>query len=196
MLFRSPLASAAAADEPATQEIVVTATVDHAASENPDGFEAHQIVVTAYTDGTTAPVVLVKTDGKTTTADGRSTVTMTRVEGKDSADAAQHGWLGVSIADVPEALSAQLNLDGRGVLISNVMTGSPADKAGFQANDVILSVNGEAVDGEMSHAVDLIKSRQPGDTVTFVVLRNGDQTTLKATLGRSEERRVGKECRL
>jgi hypothetical protein len=91
--------------------------------------------------------------------------------------------LGVSLGDVPEALSTQLNLDGRGVLISNVMTGSPADIAGFQANDVILSVNGETVEGDMSRAVDLIKSRQPGETASFVVLRNGVQTTLKATLG-------------
>jgi hypothetical protein len=164
--------------------VVVTATAEDAtAPENPDESDAGQIVVTAYTDDGNAPVVLVKTDGKTTKADGRSTVKMTRVEGKDSADAEQRGWLGVSIDEVPEALSAQLKLDGHGVLISNVMTGSPADKAGFQANDVILSVNGEAVEGEMPHAVDLIKSRKPSETVSFVVLRNGEQTTLKATLG-------------
>jgi len=184
--FAGPLASAAVQDEPAPQqiEVVVTATAeDGTTPTGSDESDAHQIVVTAYTDDGNTPVVLVKTDGKTTKTDGRSTVTMTRVEGKDSADAEPRGWLGVSLGDVPEALSTQLNLDGRGVLISNVMTGSPADKAGFQVNDVILSVNGEAVEGGMSRAVDLIKSRQPGETVTFVVLRNGEQATLKATLG-------------
>jgi len=179
-----PLASSAAADEPAAQELVVTVTAEDAtAPENSDGSDARQIVVTAYTDDGSAPVVLVKTDGKTTKADGRSTVTKIRVDGKDSADAEQHGWLGVSIDEVPEALSAQLKLEGRGVTISNVMTGSPADIAGFQANDVILSVNGEAVEGGMSRAVDLIKLRKPGETASFVVLRNGVQTTLMATLG-------------
>ena len=184
--FAGPLASAAVQDEPAPQqiEVVVTATAeDGTTPTGSDESDAHQIVVTAYTDDGNTPVVLVKTDGKTTKTDGRSTVTMTRVEGKDSADAEPRGWLGVSLGDVPEALSTQLNLDGRGVLISNVMTGSPADKAGFQANDVILSVNGEAVEGGMSRAVDLIKSRKPGETVTFVALRSGEETTLKATLG-------------
>lgn len=183
--FAGPLASAAA-DEPAPQqiEVVVTATAEEGTTPTgSDESDARQIVVTAYTEDGNAPVVLVKTDGKTTKADGRSTVKMTRVEGKDSADAEQRGWLGVSIDEVPEALAAQLKLNGRGVLISNVMTGSPADKGGFQANDVILSINGEAVDGEMSHAVDLIKSRKPSETVSFVVIRNGEQTTLNATLG-------------
>jgi membrane-associated protease RseP (regulator of RpoE activity) len=181
-----PLASAAVQDEPSPQqiEVVVTATAEDGTtptgSDEPD---ARQIVVTAYKDDGNAPVVLVKTDGKTTKADGQSKVTRIRVEGKDSADAEPRGWLGVSIDEVPEALSAQLKLEGRGVLISNVMTGSPADKAGFQANDVILSINGEAVDGVMSHAVDLIKSRKPSETVSFVVIRNGEQTTLNATLG-------------
>ncbi len=182
--FAGPLASAAVQDEPATQEIAVTVTAEDAtAPENTDGADARQIVVTAYTDDGNAPVVLVKTDGKTTKTDGRSTVKIRRVEGKDSGDAEQRGWLGVSIDEGPEVLAAQLKLEGRGVFISNVMTGSPADKAGFQANDVILSVNGEAVEGGMSRAVDLIKSRKPGEAVTFVVLRSGKETTLNATLG-------------
>jgi hypothetical protein len=89
----------------------------------------------------------------------------------------------VSIAEVPEVLAAQLNTKSAGVLISNVVTGSPADKAGFQAHDVILSVNGEPVDGESFRAVDLIRARKPGETASFVVVRNGVETTLTATLG-------------
>jgi hypothetical protein len=48
---------------------------------------------------------------------------------------------------------------------------------------VILSVNGEPVDGESARAVDLIRSRKPGDTASFIVVRNGEETTLTATLG-------------
>ena len=65
--FAGPLASAAVQDEPAPQqiEVVVTATAEDAtAPENPDESDAREIVVTAYTDGGNAPVVLVKTDGR------------------------------------------------------------------------------------------------------------------------------------
>ena len=147
--------------------------------ESDDG----EITVTAYTDDDTAPIVLVRTGGPTGKGDGRSTVHMTRVQAQESGDAKERAWLGVSVADVPEALAAQLNTKSAGVLISNVVTGSPADKAGFQAHDVILSVNGEAVDGDHGRAVDLIRSRKPGDVASFVVVRNGEETTLSVTLG-------------
>lgn len=145
--------------------------------------DEHKITVTAYVDEGAPPIVLVRTNGPAAKGDGRSTVRMTRVEAQGSGDAKERAWLGVSIEEVPEVLAAQLSTKGRGVLISNVVTGSPADKAGFQAHDVILSVNGEPVDGNNVRAVDLIRSRKPGDTANFIVVRNGEETTLTATLG-------------
>jgi len=140
-----------------------------------------EITVTAYADEGTPPIVLVRTEGQAGKGDGRS-VRMTRMEAQGSGDAKQRAWLGVSIGEMPEVLAAQLSIKGRGVLISNVVMDSPADKAEFQAHDVILSVNGEPVDGDV-RAGNLIQSRKPGETVSFVVLRNGEETTLTATLG-------------
>lgn len=118
-------------------------------------------------------------------SDGRGKVARVRVVGK--ADSGEPGepraWLGVMINDVPEALAAQLETKGRGVIVVNVAQGSPADAAGFEAHDVIVSVGGEDVDGEIGRAVDLIKSRKAGEPLTFVVLRNGEEKTLTATLG-------------
>lgn len=98
-------------------------------------------------------------------------------------DGKKRGWLGVSIGNVPEALAAQLDFDGDGILVLNVVEGSPADRAGLQAHDVILSVDGDAVEGKLGHAVDLIKSREPGDEVEIVVLRAGREQSITVELG-------------
>lgn len=57
------------------------------------------------------------------------------------------GWLGVVIQDVTRELAESFGLDKpSGALISRVVAGSPADKAGFQAGDVILKFDGRHVD--------------------------------------------------
>jgi putative serine protease PepD len=86
----------------------------------------------------------------------------------------QTGYLGVSAAD-PSG-----NQDG--ALVQDVVSGSPAAKAGLQAGDLVTAVDGQAVQssGEM---VARIRGHKPGDEVTITVDRNGSQTTISATLG-------------
>jgi len=145
--------------------------------------QEEEITVTAMDDEDAPQIVLVRTQAPSGKGDGRSTVHVTRVEAQESGDAQERAWLGVSVGGVSDALAAQLNTKNRGVLISNVVRDSPADKAGFQAHDVVLSVNGEAVDGDYARVVDLIRARKPGDSASFVVVRNGEETPLTATLG-------------
>src|SRR5574341_1850273 len=58
------------------------------------------------------------------------------------------GWLGVSIAEVPDEEIAKFGLkEAKGVLIRQVVAGQPADQGGMKANDVVLSVDGAAVEG-------------------------------------------------
>jgi putative serine protease PepD len=87
----------------------------------------------------------------------------------------QTGYLGVSAADHPSG-----NQDG--ALVQDVVSGSPAAKAGLQAGDLVTAVDGQAVQnsGEM---VARIRGHKPGDKVTITVDRNGSQTTISATLG-------------
>ena len=50
------------------------------------------------------------------------------------------GWLGVSIAEVPDEDAAKLGLkEPKGVLIRQVVVGQPADQGGIKANDVVVS---------------------------------------------------------
>ena len=121
--------------------------------------------------------------GRGAGAEGKNPVKVfvKRVGNEDEA-AASKGWLGVTIVEAPDALAEQLSLNGNGVVIANVAKGSPADSAGIQKNDIILSINGKEVGSTVGSAVDLIRAQNPGDKLNVVVLRNGQQQNLSATL--------------
>ena len=84
-------------------------------------------------------------------------------------------WFGsvpdMSTADVP------------GVKLAGVTTGSPADKAGVQAGDIIVEFGGKPVK-DIYEYTDAIGAHKPGDIVTVVVLRAGTRLALTATLGK------------
>ncbi len=65
---------------------------------------------------------------------------------------------------------------------SAVMEDSAADKAGIEEGDIILSLNGEKIEGENTLAF-LIRSYKPGDKVTLRILRNGKEFNLEVVLG-------------
>jgi serine protease Do len=65
---------------------------------------------------------------------------------------------------------------------TSVVAGSPAEKAGVKDNDIITAVNGQRLDA--AHTLDdILVQTQPGDTITVTVLRDGQSTDLKLTLG-------------
>ena len=63
-----------------------------------------------------------------------------------------------------------------------VVAGSPAEKAGLKAGDIITSLNGTALDA--THTLDLMLGQMtPGQTATFGILRDGQNLTITVTLG-------------
>jgi S1-C subfamily serine protease len=74
-----------------------------------------------------------------------------------------------------------------GMRITGVTPGSPADRAGLKAGDVVVEFAGVPVTDLYSYT-DALRARQPGDEVTVVVLRDGERVTLRATLGRRGDR--------
>ena len=103
---------------------------------------------------------------------------------------AQHGKvirgrLGVTIQDVDQALANAFRLPRpQGALVSSVEAGSPAEKAGLKPGDVILSLDGRAVE----HSIDLparVSEMKPGTAARFEVLRNGERLSMSATLGQA-----------
>lgn len=72
--------------------------------------------------------------------------------------------------------------DNRGILVEEVTAGGPADEAGLKVNDLLLSVNGEAV-ADVSKTLDLIAGTRPGAQLEIVVSRNDQLITMTVTVG-------------
>ena len=98
----------------------------------------------------------------------------------------RRGWLGVRIQDVTDEIAEAMGLDkAAGALITDVPEG-PAQEAGLQAGDVIISFDG--VDVQDTRAlVRQVGNTQVGKSVRVVVFREGATKTFLVTLGRREE---------
>ena len=83
-----------------------------------------------------------------------------------------HVWLGVEGTDVDPTTANEMSLDG-GALIGNVVKGSPADKSGLQARDVIVAVDNQPVK-TMGALVVALRARTPGSTVSLEIRRGKD----------------------
>ena len=95
----------------------------------------------------------------------------------------ERGWLGVSIQDVDRNLADSFGLDRpRGALIAQVGKDSPAEQAGLEPGDVILSFAGEAIEtsADLPHVVGLIA---PGTKVVAVIFREGREQDLTVEVG-------------
>lgn len=97
------------------------------------------------------------------------------------------GWLGVHLTEVPAPLSAQLGLEGIGVMVGNVVQDSPAEEAGLRRWDVIVSLDGQSVSDDMGRLIERIRGFSEGTDVDLTVIRNGEETDLEVTLGARPE---------
>jgi len=94
----------------------------------------------------------------------------------------QHAKLGVSIQEVNQGFADSFNLASpEGALIANVERGSPADRAGLKAGDVVRKVNGQTIVGS-ADLPGMLAVSKPGDKVALDVWRDGKIVRLNATL--------------
>ena len=92
-------------------------------------------------------------------------------------------YLGISYYAVTDAqTAAQLGVNAYGVYIVEVVKGGPADKAGLQAGDRIVSVDGSEV-ATQSDLGTLMQDHKAGDTIEMTVARGGQMQTVNVTLG-------------
>jgi len=95
----------------------------------------------------------------------------------------RRGQLGVSIQPVTSDIAANLGMkDVRGVLVSAVTPGSPAERAGVKTGDLILALNGQPTNSS-NELRNRIAGTSPGTEVTLTLFRNGSEQQVKATLG-------------
>jgi len=97
-------------------------------------------------------------------------------------------WLGIVLRDVDQSLVVQYDLAvDKGVFITEVAPASPADKAGIEAGDVIVSLG----DHEIANADDLLQaihSSQVGQRVEITFWRGDTQSTTFAVLAETPPR--------
>jgi serine protease DegQ len=98
-------------------------------------------------------------------------------------------FLGISFNDVDADLAAQFRLPVReGVIVTDVLRGSPAANGGLRPQDIITRVNDSpiAMGGDLRR---VLRGKKPGETVQLSVVRppNGSRATLNVRLGETTE---------
>ncbi|MGH6973036.1 MAG: DegQ family serine endoprotease [Stellaceae bacterium] len=96
---------------------------------------------------------------------------------------ARRGWLGVNIQSVTDEIAESLGLDKpKGALIASVFDGGPAQKAGIQPGDVVLTFDGKAV-VDMRHLPRIVAETPIDKTVKVTVWRKHKELTLDVKVG-------------
>lgn len=93
------------------------------------------------------------------------------------------GWMGFIPDDLTPAERAATGVDGNyGILLDGIYAGSPAETAGLQCDDIILSINGEKIVSQRQARL-LVAGSKPGDAVTITGIRIGAQYTVTLVSG-------------
>ncbi len=97
--------------------------------------------------------------------------------------AVTRGWIGVGVQDMTRELAESFNLKKvRGTLITEVLRGGPADKAGIKPGDILIEVNGAPVN-DSAGMLGLIAALPPGQQATLKVVRSQTDAEIKITIG-------------
>jgi len=91
---------------------------------------------------------------------------------------ATHPYLGVSSKD---GVVADGSAKRAAAVLTNVVAGTPADKAGLKAGDAVIAVDGNSIDGSLS-LVAQVRERTVGDSVALKVIRGGQSKDVNVTL--------------
>jgi S1-C subfamily serine protease len=94
------------------------------------------------------------------------------------------GWLGISVRKLTDELRASLKYPkGDGVVIGGVMREGPANVAGIQSGDIIISVNNKPTK-EPSEVLGITSNLKPKQTVNMAVVRGGQIYDFKVVIGK------------
>ena len=106
----------------------------------------------------------------------------------------QRGRLGVGIGDVSKEVAESLGLGKpQGALVSNVEAGSPADKAGIEAGDIILKFDGKKIE-KSSDLPRAVGGTKPGTASTVTVFRRGSTKDYPIMVGEFEPDRAAQKA--
>jgi serine protease DegQ len=105
----------------------------------------------------------------------------------------QRGWIGVGVQDMTPEIAESFKIPGtRGTLITEVFRGTPADRGGVKAGDVLVAVDGNAVT-DSATMLNLIAALKPGSEATLRLMRDARAVELRVTVGKRPPKQVRKE---
>ncbi|MCC7010127.1 MAG: M20/M25/M40 family metallo-hydrolase [Acidobacteria bacterium] len=123
-------------------------------------------------------VTAMVADIATSVANRRPALTLRRGAGEPPrASSASSGTAAAYLGTVPDFTPVD-----RGVKLSGVTAGSPADKATLKAGDIVIGIGTHDVP-DLQGMTDALRAYKPGDTVTVKVIRDGETKTFEVTLG-------------
>ena len=94
-----------------------------------------------------------------------------------------HAQLGVSLVSVTDSIAKRYNLPVKsGAYISSVSTGGAADKAGLKVGDIVVKFDSKNITSS-SELMIAVREKNPGDTATVTVNRDGKEESVQVTLG-------------
>lgn len=100
------------------------------------------------------------------------------------------GWLGVQIRDLDESLSSYYQLKPfSGVFVEKVVPGDPADQAGIQASDIIISVDGQTVASGRELA-NIVANTPVGQKTKVRLIRDGKKKTIVVKVAKQADDKV------
>ncbi|WP_119168745.1 DegQ family serine endoprotease [Algihabitans albus] len=105
----------------------------------------------------------------------------------------ERGWLGVMVQQVTPELAEAVGLDGpRGALVANVVPGGPADAAGLEQGDVIVSFADSEIE-EMRDLPRIVAGTEIGQGVDVQIWRNGAEERFQVEIGRLQPEQAALE---
>ncbi|MEP3427159.1 MAG: DegQ family serine endoprotease [Roseibium sp.] len=100
----------------------------------------------------------------------------------DQGGKVQRPWLGASVQQVNAEIAEALSLDRpRGVLVTAVFGGSPAEGSGLEVSDLVIAIDGKEVVDPNSFGY-RFATKMIGDQTEFTVVRNGSETVISVSL--------------
>ncbi|TMG44583.1 MAG: PDZ domain-containing protein [Chloroflexi bacterium] len=97
------------------------------------------------------------------------------------------GFIGVQYTQLSARQAAQVGLPAgtTGIIVTQVVPGSPATQAGIRVNDIITKVNDQLIDPQHPLQSLMVKFR-PGDKVKLALIRDGREQAVDVTLGQPQ----------
>jgi serine protease Do len=93
------------------------------------------------------------------------------------------GWMGVNIQPVDENLAEKMQLPSTaGALVTDVLSDTPAERAGIRQGDFIIAFNGEPI-RDNNHLIHVVAGYKPGTRAEVKLIRDGREKVLTMTLG-------------